>query len=70
VRRTCDRGVELNGGEGVGSLGRGETPSSGEAPGPTHGERGGVDDMAENRGERSGDGLPEADKGTGTDDMQ
>jgi hypothetical protein len=30
----------------------------------------GTDDMAENRGECGGDGLPEADKGTGRDDMQ
>jgi hypothetical protein len=42
--------------------------SSGEAPEPAHGERGGVrwlgtDGVAENRGERDGDGLPEADKG-------
>jgi hypothetical protein len=42
--------------------------SSGEAPGPAHKERGGVrwlstDGVAENRGERGGDGLPEADKG-------
>jgi hypothetical protein len=39
------------------------------------GERGGVrwlgtDDVVENRGERGGDGLPEADKGAGVDEMQ
>jgi hypothetical protein len=66
---------ELNGGEGVGASGRGATLSSGEAPGPTHGERGGVrwlgtDGMVENIGERGGDGLPEADKGAGADEMQ
>jgi hypothetical protein len=60
---------ELNDGEDVGSLGRGATPSSGEAPGPTHAESGGVrwlgtDGVVENRG------LLEADKGTGTDEMQ
>jgi hypothetical protein len=31
-----------NDGEGVGSLGRGAAPSSGEAPGPTQREEGGV----------------------------
>jgi hypothetical protein len=30
----------------------------------------GTDGMAENRGERGGDGLPEADKGVGMDEMQ
>jgi hypothetical protein len=40
---------------------------SGEAPGPVQGERGGVrwldtDGVVENRGERGGDGLPEADR--------
>jgi hypothetical protein len=33
---------ELNSGEGVSSSGRGAAPSSGEAPGPAHGEEGGV----------------------------
>jgi hypothetical protein len=66
---------EVSSGEGVGSSGRGATLSSGEAPGPAHGERGGVrwlgtDGMVENRGECSGDGLPEADKGAGADEMQ
>jgi hypothetical protein len=47
---------ELNGGEGVGSSSWGATPTSGEAPGPVHGERGGVrclgtDSVEENRGE-------------------
>jgi hypothetical protein len=66
---------ELNDGEGVGSSGRGATLSFGEAPRPAHGERGGVrwlgiDGVAENRGKRGGDGLPEVDKGDGVDDMQ
>jgi hypothetical protein len=66
---------KLNSDEGVGSSGQGATLSSGEAPGPTHGERGGVrwlgtDGMAENKGERGGDGLSEKDKGAGTDEMQ
>jgi hypothetical protein len=66
---------ELNCGEGVGSSGRGATLCSGEAPGPAHGERGGVrwlgsEGVVENRGERGGDGLPEADKGASTDEMQ
>jgi hypothetical protein len=30
----------------------------------------GTDGMAENRGEHGGDGLPEADKGAGMDEMQ
>jgi hypothetical protein len=56
-------------------LGRGANPISGEAPGPAHGERGGVrwlgtDDVAENRGKHDADGLPEVDKGAGTDEMQ
>jgi hypothetical protein len=66
---------ELNCGEGVGSSGRGATPCSSEAPVPAHRERGGVrwlgtDGVAENRGERCGGGLPEADKGAGADEMQ
>jgi hypothetical protein len=66
---------ELNGGEGVGPSVRGATPSSGKAPGPAHGERGGVrwlgtDGVAENRGDRSGNGIPEADKSAGADEMQ
>jgi hypothetical protein len=66
---------ELNGGEGVSSLGWGATPSSSEAPGPAHREKGGVrwlgtDGVAENRGERGGDGLPEVDKAAGADKMQ
>jgi hypothetical protein len=66
---------ELNGGEGVSPSGRGATPSSGKAPRPVHGERGGVrwlgtDGMVENRSERGSDGLPEADKGAGVDEMQ
>jgi hypothetical protein len=66
---------ELNDGEGVGTLSRGATLSSGEAPGPAHGERGGVkwlstDGMAENRGEHGGDDLLEVDKGAGMDGMQ
>jgi hypothetical protein len=64
-----------NDGEGVGSSGWGATPSSGEAPGPMHEERRGVrwlgtDGVAENRGECGGDGLMEADKGAGVDEMQ
>jgi hypothetical protein len=40
-----------------------------------HGERGGVrwlstDGVVENRGKHGSDGLPEADKGTGVDEMQ
>jgi hypothetical protein len=67
--------LELNDSECVSSLGRGATPSSSEAPGPVHEERGGVrwlgtNGVVENRGERGGDGLPEADKGAGTDEMQ
>jgi hypothetical protein len=59
---------EPNDGEGVGPLGRGAALSSSEAPGPAHGERGGVrwlgtDGVEENRGERGGVGLPEADNG-------
>jgi hypothetical protein len=66
---------ELNGSEGVISSSWGATPSSREAPGLVHGERGGVrwpgtDDVVENRGKRGGDGLPEADKGAGADEMQ
>jgi hypothetical protein len=66
---------KLNDGEGVGSSGWGATSSSGEAPGPAHGERGGVRwlgtvGVVENRGERGSDGLPEADKGAGADEMQ
>jgi hypothetical protein len=58
---------ELNGGEDAGPSGRGAALRSGEAPGPVHGERGGVrwlgtDGVAENRGERGGDGLPGADR--------
>jgi hypothetical protein len=53
---------ELNNGEGVGSSGPDATPSSSEAPGPAHGERGGVswlgtDGVTENKGERGGDDL-------------
>jgi hypothetical protein len=77
MRRSPARSTvsELNNGKGVGSSGRGATLSSGEAPGHAHGERGGVrchgtDSVAENRGERGGDGLPEADKGAGADEMQ
>jgi hypothetical protein len=67
--------LELNDGEGVSSLGRGATLSSGEAPGPAHGKRGGVrwlgtDGVVENRGERDGDGLPEANMGASADEMQ
>jgi hypothetical protein len=66
---------EHNTGEGVGSSGRGATQSSGQAPGPAHRERGGVrwlgiDGVVENRGERGGDDLPEADKGVGADELQ
>jgi hypothetical protein len=66
---------ELNDGKGVGPSGRGATPSSGEAPAPTHEDGGGVrrldtDSVVENRGEHCGDGLPEADKGAGADEMQ
>jgi hypothetical protein len=47
---------ELNGGEGAGSSGFGAPLGSGEALGPTYGERGGVrwlgtDKVEENRGE-------------------
>jgi hypothetical protein len=57
---------ELNDGEGVGPLGRGAALGSSEALGSVYGERGGVrglglDEVAENRGEHGGDGLPEAD---------
>jgi hypothetical protein len=44
---------ELNGCEGVSSLGQGATPSSGEAPQHAHGEGGGVwwlNGVVENRG--------------------
>jgi hypothetical protein len=66
---------ELNVGEGVGPLGQGATPSFGKAPGPMHWERRGVrwlstDSVVQNGGDHGGDGLPEADKGTGTDKMQ
>jgi hypothetical protein len=66
---------ELNCGEGVGSSRRGATLCSGEAPRPVHRERGGVrwlssEGVAENRGECGGDGLPEADKGAGANEMQ
>jgi hypothetical protein len=66
---------ELNDGEGVGPLGWGAIPSSGEAPRPTHRERRGVrwlntDGVAENRGEHGSDGLPEVDKGAGTDEVE
>jgi hypothetical protein len=58
---------EVNDGEGAGPSGRGAAPRSSEAPGPAHGERGGVrrlstDGVVENRGECGGDGLPEADR--------
>jgi hypothetical protein len=58
---------ELNSAEGASPSGHGAAPRSGEAPGPMHRERGGVrwlgtNGVAENRGERSGDGLPEADR--------
>jgi hypothetical protein len=58
---------KLNGGEGAGPSGRGAALRSGEAPGPTHGERGGVrwlgtDGVAEKRGERGDDVLSEMDK--------
>jgi hypothetical protein len=57
---------ELNGDEGAGPLGRGAALGSGEALGPTYGERGGVrwlgiDEVVENRGERGSGGLSEAD---------
>jgi hypothetical protein len=66
---------ELNGGEDVGPSCRGAAPRSSEAPGPAHGERGGMrwlgtDGVAENRDECGSDGLPEADKGAGVDEMQ
>jgi hypothetical protein len=73
-RRTTERrssparstAPELNDGEGADPLGRGAALGSGEALGPAYGERGGVrwlntDEVAENRGERGVDGLPEAD---------
>jgi hypothetical protein len=58
---------ELNSGEGVGPSDRGAAVRLDKASGPTHVERGGVrwlgtDGVAENRGERGGDGLPEADR--------
>jgi hypothetical protein len=61
------RAPELNGGEGAGPSSWGVSLKSGKAPGPAHGERGGVrwlstDGVAENRGEHGGDGLPEADR--------
>jgi hypothetical protein len=57
---------ELNGGEGVGPSGQGAALGSSKALGSAYEERGGVrwlgtDEVAENKGERSGDGLPEAD---------
>jgi hypothetical protein len=57
---------ELNDGEGAGPSGWGVALGSGEALGPAYRERGGVrwlgtNKVAENRGERGGDGLPEAD---------
>jgi hypothetical protein len=57
---------ELNGGEGAGPSGRGAALGFGEALGPAYGERCGVrwlgtNELAENRGERDGDGLSEAD---------
>jgi hypothetical protein len=57
---------ELNGGEGTGPSGWGAALGSGEALGPTYGERGGVrrlgtDEAVKNRGGYVGDGLPEAD---------
>jgi hypothetical protein len=66
---------ELNGGEGVGSSVWGATSSSGKAPEPAHGERGGVrwlgtDGVAENRGDRGGDDIPEVDKSAGANEMQ
>jgi hypothetical protein len=58
---------KLNGGEGVSSLGRGAAPSSREAPGPTHGEEGGVrwlgtDGVAGTEARYGGGGLLETDK--------
>jgi hypothetical protein len=58
---------ELNGREGAGPSSWGAALGSGEALGPTYGERGGVrwpgtDEVVENRGECGSDGLPEADK--------
>jgi hypothetical protein len=67
--------LKLNGGDDVDPLGRGVASRSGEAPGPVHGERGGVrclvtDGVVENRGEHGGDGLSEVDKGAGAGEMQ
>jgi hypothetical protein len=57
---------ELNDGEGAGPSGWGAAMGPGGALGPAYGERGGVrwlgtDEVVENRGERDGDGLAEAD---------
>jgi hypothetical protein len=64
--------LELNGGEGAGPSGWGAALGSGEALGPTYGERGGVrwlgtDGAAENRGGCGGDGFPERGSGWGVD---
>jgi hypothetical protein len=75
VRRVDDGEAELTGVvDGVGAprqrkrqyFGLGSNSGSGEALGPSYGKRGGVrwfgiDKVAENRGERDGAGLPEAD---------
>jgi hypothetical protein len=69
MRSSLSRSIarELNGGEGVSSSGWGVAPSSREAPGPAHGEEGGVryfstDGVAVIEARHSGDGLPEMDK--------